>query len=276
MTSMYGLGQSTVSRTSSTEKTEAKGKTEEAGRRPPPPPKYDSCSFSEEAMATMSLSCEESQECQETILDYMDEDLDYDALGISEEDMDFSEMDAFEDIDYVSDEELDQLEESEELDTDLDIDEDVEIEEDGEVQEDAEVTEDTDVTSSETMERVHGYASSISGEDWEMLQIAYQANQMLIWEGSSLFDYLDSSTSTNWFDTDWTSTNTSSFDWDSLLASLTAGSTTTEDTEDTDEVEDVDSVDEIDEVDEIDDSEVISDTAVEEEITADQVYADTF
>lgn len=253
MSSIYGLGQSTTSVqfTRETKKTDESGKTEQAGRRPPPPPpQYDSCTLSEEALATMSNTAEE------TMFDYMDETdtIDYESLGLTEEDFDFSEYEVFDGIDYVSDEDI-----STEGDVSVESDEEIlledvadEVELEEELDGDEEVDTDSDSTSTtiDTTSRVHGYVSSISEEDRLKMQVAFEASQLLTWEGSSLFDYIGDTSS--WFESsaslyDTSSYDSSSYDWDSLLSafsSLTTTDTSTDTTTDTStEVDGTDSSD---------------------------------
>ncbi|MFI3253446.1 MAG: hypothetical protein R3Y63_03790 [Eubacteriales bacterium] len=229
-------------------------KTERTGQRPPAPsPNYDKYSMSEEAVARYTSIVEEEE--VETLFDYMDTDIDYEALGITEEDMDFSEIEEFEDIDYVSDEEADVDVESDEG-YDIEIVPDIVLGEDTEEEGDVEDS-DTDSSPVDTTVRVHGYVSSLTEADREMLAIAYQANEMLTLEGKSLFDYLGDDA--DWFGTDWdASTSADSVDWDSLMESLgnVTGNVTEEDEDDTVE-------EDSDVIDPVEDSEILEDDAVD-------------
>lgn len=115
------------------------------GHKPPPPPppaesSYDTYSMSEEALDAMVMAVTEEVEeaSNETIFDYMDEEevVDYDALGIAEEDMDFSEYEEFADVSDVDAEN----EEIEAEDGDIAVEDgDIEVE-DGDIEaEDADI-----------------------------------------------------------------------------------------------------------------------------------------
>ncbi len=238
MTSITGLGNTSpvLTTQSSTKKPQDQGK--ETGNRPPPPPQYDEYTMSQEAQSAFSLI---EEELDESLFDHMDdvtEPIDYEALGITEEDMDFSEYDIFASIGEEETVEEADTEVDNTIENSLDIylgEADVEVEEETE---DTEVEEDTSTETVVDANKVHGYLSSLTDEDRAMLAIAYQANQILTWEGSTLFDYLGDDSS--WFDMESGSTDSSSVDWDSLMEqfnALTGNLGSTEETEEDDAVE---------------------------------------
>lgn len=297
MNHILGLGNTSPLQQSQKTKTQDPQKqTGELGHRPPPP-NFDRYTMSQEATSTMSVMEEE-----ETLLDYMAEeaeaqaDIDYEALGVSEEDMDFSEFEEFSNIDQVDAEapsetvpdsqdvtesdldaevQLDpEVEDSESVEDVEDSDEVEDVEDSDEVEDSEDVEDEVESESALSREgNVHGYLRSLTAEDLEMLSIAFQANQMLTLEGSTLFDYLDGDSS--WFDTDWNtgaSTSTdSSFDFDSWLEdfnALTGDLSETEGEDSDDTVQDSDVLDEV--VDSEVPEETISEEALAEEATAEE------
>lgn len=281
MENITGIGQRPLAPINTT-RSQDFAKSQGMGQRPAAPQaKYDKYSPSEAAVAAFSMVAEEEDEVQETetLFDYMDEEIDYDALGISEEDMDFSEYDEFAAITEDGEEVV------EESDLPLeDSDEEFEVDAEsgdlvlGEVEEEEDVETDTeedssDVTVYDDSDRVHGYKSSLTEEDRAMMAIAYQASQILTMQGETLFDYLGDDT--GWFDTDWNSgtSNYSDVDWDSLLSAFgDITGTTTEDDEDDSTVEDSDVIDPVEDEDVVE-ADVSTDEVSETESVSEEADA---
>lgn len=240
------------------EKTEGEEGREKAGG--PPPPNTDTYSPSAAAVA-MSILSEEAEEAtateaestevaaEETLFDYMDgtpvdeelEELDEFLASIDETVMD--EVDG-DDVEVDSD--------------DVEVDGD-DVEVDGD---DVDVdTDDSSEVATDDVERVHGFARSITDADLAAMKYAMMTLQMSSYgySSDSLFDYMDEDTAnkiSDWF-SDSSSTTDEVDDLLSALESLFPSSTT--ETEDTDEDVEVDS----DVIDPVEDSEEVDSDVID-------------
>lgn len=274
MTSITGLGKTSPVQYTQSSTKKPQDENKETGNRPATK-NFDNYDMSQEAQSTLAMIEEELAE-EETLFDYMEdvpEAIDYEDLGISEEDMDFSEFEAFS---AIGEEVVEETAEEtvEETGNGLDITvegADVGVEEDTE----ADVEEDTQAETVVNPNKVHGYLSSLTEEDRAMLAIAYQANEMLTMQGATLFDYLGDTSS--WFDQEsgstgsTGSTSSTSTDWEKYLEEFNALAESLGSTEGTEEDKVVE--EDSDVLEEIEDESILNEdpetsTASEEEVAS--------